>query len=230
MVKPGSPDLESSACRGASYLMSDSPTNLVTDNCHAGNTGGGRGLQASRQLSLSCLDSPVGRLPASYTFNHYGCDRPKGGFRTLEATFAAPLRCPGRTSSRQYIVNPYGCGWCCQPFWMWLAERVGFEPTEPREGLNGFRDRPIRPLWHLSAHQHYSETGVWVKQVCRGQGEALHGLRGKRPSPAAKATRHPPRSCAKRCMPFKGGVPLMAARRVFSKALRQGTHALRMTR
>ncbi len=32
-----------------------------------------------------------------------------------------------------------------------LAERVGFEPTEPRERLNGFRDRPIRPLWHLSA-------------------------------------------------------------------------------
>ena len=36
-----------------------------------------------------------------------------------------------------------------------LAERVGFEPTEPREGLNGFRDRPIRPLWHLSAYPYY---------------------------------------------------------------------------
>ena len=32
------------------------------------------------------------------------------------------------------------------------AERVGFEPTEAGEGYNGFRDRPNRPLWHLS-HQ-----------------------------------------------------------------------------
>jgi hypothetical protein len=31
-----------------------------------------------------------------------------------------------------------------------LAERVGFEPTVPK-GDNGFRDRPIRPLSHLSA-------------------------------------------------------------------------------
>src|SRR5690606_5084248 len=31
-----------------------------------------------------------------------------------------------------------------------LAERVGFEPTVPK-GYNGFRDRPVRPLRHLSA-------------------------------------------------------------------------------
>ena len=31
-----------------------------------------------------------------------------------------------------------------------MAERVGFEPTDPRKGVNGFRDRPDRPLWHLS--------------------------------------------------------------------------------
>ena len=30
------------------------------------------------------------------------------------------------------------------------AERQGFEPWDPRKGVNGFRDRPIRPLWHLS--------------------------------------------------------------------------------
>ena len=30
-----------------------------------------------------------------------------------------------------------------------LAEREGFEPSV-RETDNGFRDRPIRPLWHLS--------------------------------------------------------------------------------
>jgi hypothetical protein len=31
------------------------------------------------------------------------------------------------------------------------AERVGFEPTVARLDHNGFRDRPIQPLWHLSA-------------------------------------------------------------------------------
>ena len=31
-----------------------------------------------------------------------------------------------------------------------MAEGVGFEPTVPI-GYNGFRDRPIRPLWHPSA-------------------------------------------------------------------------------
>lgn len=30
-----------------------------------------------------------------------------------------------------------------------VAERGGFEPPEPR-GFNGFRDRPIQPLSHLS--------------------------------------------------------------------------------
>ena len=31
-----------------------------------------------------------------------------------------------------------------------MAEGVGFEPTVPIRH-NGFRDRPIRPLWHPSA-------------------------------------------------------------------------------
>ena len=31
------------------------------------------------------------------------------------------------------------------------AERQGFEPWDPGKGVNGFRDRPIRPLWHLSS-------------------------------------------------------------------------------
>ncbi len=38
-----------------------------------------------------------------------------------------------------------------------LAERVGFEPTV-RMTYNGFRDRPDRPLWHLSKP---SGTGVY---------------------------------------------------------------------
>jgi hypothetical protein len=31
-----------------------------------------------------------------------------------------------------------------------VAEREGFEPSVPRKGDNGFRDRPVRPLRHLS--------------------------------------------------------------------------------
>ena len=31
-----------------------------------------------------------------------------------------------------------------------LAEREGFEPSVPRKRDNGFRDRPDRPLRHLS--------------------------------------------------------------------------------
>src|SRR5256885_11232224 len=31
-----------------------------------------------------------------------------------------------------------------------LAEREGFEPSEPLTGFNGFRDRPVQPLRHLS--------------------------------------------------------------------------------
>src|SRR5437899_2208790 len=38
-----------------------------------------------------------------------------------------------------------------QGFESTLAEREGFEPSEPRKGFNGFRDRPIQPLSHLSA-------------------------------------------------------------------------------
>lgn len=33
---------------------------------------------------------------------------------------------------------------------MFGAEGVGFEPTRPRKGPNGFQDRRIRPLCHPS--------------------------------------------------------------------------------
>ncbi len=32
-----------------------------------------------------------------------------------------------------------------------MAERQGFEPWDGK-AINGFRDRPIQPLWHLSAY------------------------------------------------------------------------------
>jgi hypothetical protein len=38
------------------------------------------------------------------------------------------------------------------------AERVGFEPTVP-QGHNGFRDRPIQPLSHLSFTE-YSKNRI----------------------------------------------------------------------
>ncbi len=41
-----------------------------------------------------------------------------------------------------------------------LAERVGFEPTVPRQGDNGFRDRPVRPLRHLSRRRPMGEGKV----------------------------------------------------------------------
>jgi hypothetical protein len=37
-----------------------------------------------------------------------------------------------------------------------VAEGVGFEPTDPTKGVNGFRDRPVRPLRHPSAGPKYA--------------------------------------------------------------------------
>src|SRR5438094_7455640 len=34
-----------------------------------------------------------------------------------------------------------------------MAEREGFEPSVPRKKDNGFRDRPVRPLRHLSTER-----------------------------------------------------------------------------
>ena len=50
----------------------------------------------------------------------------------------------------------------CSPFGE--AERQGFEPWDPVTGVNGFRDRPIRPLWHLSEVS--VSVGVGVVFVC----------------------------------------------------------------
>ena len=42
---------------------------------------------------------------------------------------------------------------------MRLAEREGFEPSVPRKRDNGFRDRPVRPLRHLSAAFDIADAG-----------------------------------------------------------------------
>jgi hypothetical protein len=39
------------------------------------------------------------------------------------------------------------------PNFIYQAERVGFEPTVARKDHNGFRDRPVQPLRHLSPYR-----------------------------------------------------------------------------
>ena len=46
-----------------------------------------------------------------------------------------------------------------------MAEREGFEPSVPSKGHNGFRDRPDRPLRHLSARLHCREAEARSRQV-----------------------------------------------------------------
>jgi site-specific DNA recombinase len=48
------------------------------------------------------------------------------------------------------LTRKIGYAWGSQ-FCSELAEREGFEPSVPRKRDNGFRDRPVRPLRHLSA-------------------------------------------------------------------------------
>ena len=48
------------------------------------------------------------------------------------------------------------------------AERQGFEPWDPSKGINGFRDRPIRPLWHLSGYGSAKIGTIWLQaKKCR---------------------------------------------------------------
>src|ERR1700674_4016551 len=63
-----------------------------------------------------------------------------------------------------------------------LAEREGFEPSVPRKEDNGFRDRPDRPLRHLSIRTAAGlSTGRRRTSSERNQREARAGLlrRGK---------------------------------------------------
>ncbi len=59
-----------------------------------------------------------------------------------------------------------------------LAERVGFEPTVPK-GYSGFRDRPVRPLRHLSQAQNFQEPirSGQGRQEQRGGNVFVMGLR-----------------------------------------------------
>ncbi len=51
------------------------------------------------------------------------------------------------------------------------SEREGFEPSEGKP-LNGFRDRPIQPLWHLSfndGHAAGTSLSLWIKTAAPGR-------------------------------------------------------------
>ena len=67
-----------------------------------------------------------------------------------------------------------------------LAERVGFEPTVEVAPYNGFRDRRLRPLSHLSARRHHAlepflgvgAKGHLVPNVCRVPAHSCYGPSG----------------------------------------------------
>src|ERR1700751_1809581 len=75
-----------------------------------------------------------------------------------------------------------------------MAEREGFEPSVPRKGYNGFRDRPDRPLRHLSAGSS-STVGAWrvIGGAIGRRNTPGHG--GWKPSarPYAKGSNYPVR-------------------------------------
>ena len=55
---------------------------------------------------------------------------------------------------------------CKSSVYLHFAEREGFEPTV-RKAYNGFRDRPDRPLRHLSslAIRIFSQSGCKVRAI-----------------------------------------------------------------
>ena len=57
-----------------------------------------------------------------------------------------------------------------------LAERGGFEPPYPRRRVNGFRDRRIRPLCHLSLCLQAYATSMTAK----GRGHELQAQKWRR--------------------------------------------------
>jgi hypothetical protein len=83
----------------------------------------------------------------------------------------------------------------------WLAERVGFEPTDL--SINGFQDRRIRPLCHLSGRDCTAGFGGgrrvrpgWLQS--RPAACTAEGRRGPRSSrPDVDTSRGWPRPCAR---------------------------------
>lgn len=61
-----------------------------------------------------------------------------------------------------------------------LCGKTGIRTLGPRKGVNGFRDRPIRPLWHLSLglaklEDIYSSQTVQRSFVVKGCGVSMAG-------------------------------------------------------
>ena len=96
-------------------------------------------------------------------------------------TFSDPLLVPPATTGKiQLTLNLLCFSPVCPLMQTWLtdslkhkrlncfsplpvgAERGGFEPPVPRYRDNGFRDRPIRPLWHLSVCL-YNISSIFIR-------------------------------------------------------------------
>ena len=58
------------------------------------------------------------------------------------------------------------------------AAGVGFEPTNDREAVNGFQDRPVRPLRHPAEPAFYERTEAvsGTRSTCPATRNAANGL------------------------------------------------------
>src|SRR6185437_13723587 len=96
-----------------------------------------------------------------------------------------------------------------------LAEREGFEPSRPRKGPNGFRDRPDRPLWHLSARgRAIKRREAKTPRAGRRKGADINaGVAA--PQPAARSRQRNQRSPGRRSTTARrgasGAAPLSAS-------------------
>ncbi len=99
----------------------------------------------------------------------------RGGIRTLEACY------------RLRDFQSRALGQAMRPFQTsFLAERVGFEPTEAHH-LTAFRERHLQPLGHLSKPMKYTngipyddvEIALETRKPPGGDRAAIHGTPGR---------------------------------------------------
>src|SRR5262245_49611812 len=87
-----------------------------------------------------------------------------------------------------------------------LAEREGFEPSVPRKGYNGFRDRPDRPLWHLSGGNDINDLGYCFPSSNGEQRPTLSVVVSASPLPESSPLARPASvSATARCVLFLPG-------------------------
>ena len=174
----------------------------------------------SDRQALAALAAPAGE-------NRPPMPRPHPGAETmlLLATPVVRLVCP------LHVLSFLGCGsveqwrrgWDSNPrtactvigvlvrppgLVRWLAERVGFEPTDRLHGQRFFEDRPIRPLWHLSS---FVAPPAYSAFSCPGMAERV-GFEPTVELPLHMLSRHAP-STTRSPLPYKFDRPLDRRRR-----------------